>query len=109
MFQRRGAETYEGETTRPQNTKNADSASHGNVAANKYKGISQRGTVVRLDGQRTTGAQNKIPVTKKLAAWTSCHHGDRTPNSNTAGTCHAINATTRASQPTTRWAGTRRR
>ena len=65
----------------------------GNVAANRYKGINQRGAFARLGGHLTTGAQNKTPVTKKLAAWTSCHQRDRTPSSNTAGTCHPIKAT----------------
>ncbi len=39
----------------------------------------------KLGGDRTTGAQNKRPVARKLAAWTSCHQRECTPSSNTAG------------------------
>src|SRR2546427_1520563 len=105
----RGAERYEGYTTRSQNTRNADSASHGNVAANRYTGINQGDALTTPSRHRTTGSQNKTPVAKKLAAWTSCHQRERTPSSNTAGTCHPIRAATGASQQTTGRVRNRRR
>src|ERR1700722_6290238 len=78
--------------TRSQNVRKAESASHGSVAAKRYKGMAHSGHLGVLGQGWTTGHQNIRPAPKKEACSNLCSQSSRDVTSNTAGICHPINA-----------------
>src|SRR5260370_9451525 len=84
--------------TRPQNTRIAESTSHGKVARKRYKGTHDWGNLARLGQGWTTGHQNRTPAARKHPCSTSCHGPDRIPSSNTPGMSHPITPSDPATQ-----------
>src|SRR6185295_17752877 len=82
-------------TTWPQNARNAERASHGNVARKRYNG-SVQGRVVKLGW--ITGHQKRSPEMKKLACSIVCQYGDRSARSKMTGWCQKITVRVPANQ-----------
>src|SRR5215469_1216250 len=83
-----GPDTYVEYTTRSQKVRKAESASQGNVARNRYKGMDHREHLTILGHGGTTGHQKTSPAAKKVACSNSCHHSERIPSAKAAGRCH---------------------
>src|SRR5215813_11896452 len=87
--------------TRSQNVKNAERASHGRVARNRYKGTDHWDPWDALGHGWITGHQNKSPASRKDALSASCHQAECSPSANSEGRCHAITVRTPANQQNT--------
>src|SRR6266853_3559507 len=72
--------------------------SHGKVAKKRYKTMDHRGDRATFGQGWITGHQKRSPVPKKQAYSNACHRLERMANSNAAGMCHPMSATTAASQ-----------
>src|SRR5216684_1764137 len=82
---------------RPQKARNAERASQGKVARNRYRGAEERGKVAPRPGL-ITGHQKRSPATKNVRCCTPCHGCDRMLSSSAGGTCNAMTTPVPTSQ-----------
>src|SRR6202011_6291839 len=90
-----------------QKARNAERASHGKVARNRYRGTKPRGNALELGPAPITGHQKRSPAAKKLACWIACHQCELMPSSCAGGTCQATTPAVPATQQDTGWVSER--